>query len=97
MEAQDIASSFLSRLNLVFNFCFSNSLYIETDIIIGLIEYGQNSLLGASHLVDYISFHIQFGLERHLLSRPQTCPKSCELKGNCQVWGKLRKTSVFGL
>ena len=59
-----------------------NSLYNETDIIIGLIEYEQNSLLGASHLVDYISFHIQFGLERHLLSRPHTCPKSCELKGN---------------
>ena len=28
------------------------------------------SLLGALHLVDFISFHIQFGLERHLLSRP---------------------------
>ena len=59
-----------------------NSLYKEIDIIIGLIEYEQNSLLGASHLVDYISFHIQFSLERHLLSRPHTCPKSCELKGN---------------
>ena len=55
---------------------------------IGLIEYEQNSLLGALHLIDYISFHITFGLERHLLSRPQTCPKSRELKGNCQVWGK---------
>ena len=64
---------------------------------IGLIEYEQNSLLSALHLVDYISFHITFCLEIHLLSRPQTCPKSHELKVNCQVWGKLRKTSVFGL
>ena len=43
---------------MVFSFCFSNSIYNETDIIIGLIEYEQNSLLGASHLIDYISYQV---------------------------------------
>ena len=37
-------------------------------IILGLIEYELNSLLGASHLVDYISVHIRFDLERYLLN-----------------------------
>ena len=30
----------------------------ETNIFLGLIEYELNSLLGASHLIDYISVHI---------------------------------------
>ena len=38
--------------------------YKDSDI---LIEYELNSLLGASHLVDYISVHIRFDLERYLL------------------------------
>ena len=52
---------------LVCNFCFSNSAYNKANIFLGLIEYELNSLLGASHLVDYISVHIQFDLERYLL------------------------------
>ena len=39
----------------------------KTNIFFGLIEYELNSLLGASHLVDYISVHIRFDLERYLL------------------------------
>ena len=38
----------------------------KANIFLGLIEYGLNSLLGASHLVDYISAHIRFDLERYL-------------------------------
>ena len=52
---------------LVCNFCFSNSPSNKANIFLGLIEYELNSLLGASHLVDYISVHIQFDLERYLL------------------------------
>ena len=37
-------------------------------IFLGLIEYELNSLLGAPHLVDYISVHIRFDLERYLLN-----------------------------
>ena len=33
----------------------------------GLIKYEVNSLLGFSHLVDYISVHIRSDLERYLL------------------------------
>ena len=36
-------------------------------IFLGLIDYELNSLLGVSHLVDYISVHIRFDLERYLL------------------------------
>ena len=41
--------------------------YNEANIFLGLIEYELNSLLGASHLVDYVSVHIRFDLERYLL------------------------------
>ena len=41
--------------------------YNEANIFLGLIEHELNSLLGASHLVDYISIHIRFDLERYLL------------------------------
>ena len=40
----------------------------KANIFLGLIEYGLNSLLGASDLVDYISIHIRFDLERYLLN-----------------------------
>ena len=53
---------------LVCNFCFSNSPSNKANIFLGLIEYELNSLLGASHLVDYISVHIRFDLERYLLN-----------------------------
>ena len=49
-------------------FFFSNSVYNKANIFLGLIEYELNSLLGASHLVDYISVHIRFDLERYLLN-----------------------------
>ena len=39
----------------------------KANIFLGLIEYELNSQLGASHLVDYISVHIRFDLERYLL------------------------------
>ena len=52
---------------MVCNFCFSNSGYNKANIFLGLIEYELNSLLGASHFVDYISVHIRFDLERYLL------------------------------
>ena len=42
--------------------------YNKANIFLGLIEYELNSLLGASHLVDYISVHIRFDLERYLLN-----------------------------
>ena len=53
---------------MVCNFCFSNSVYNKANIFLGLIEYELNSPLGASHLVDYISVHIRFDLERYLLN-----------------------------
>ena len=53
---------------MVCNFCFSNSVYNKANIFLGLIEYELNGLLGASHLVDYISVHIPFDLERYLLN-----------------------------
>ena len=42
--------------------------YNKANIFLGLIEYELNSLLGISHLVDYISVHIRFDLERYLLN-----------------------------
>ena len=45
----------------------SSGPYIKANIFLGLIEFELNSLLGASHLVDYISVHIRFDLERYLL------------------------------
>ena len=39
----------------------------KANIFHGLIEYELNSLLVASHLVDHISVHIRFDLERYLL------------------------------
>ena len=45
----------------------SPGLYNKASIFLGLIEYELNSLLGASHLVDYISVHVRFDLERYLL------------------------------
>ena len=40
----------------------------KADIFLGLIEYELNSLLGASHLLDYMSVHSRFDLEGHLLN-----------------------------
>ena len=40
----------------------------KANIFLGLIEYELNSLLGASHIVDYITVHIRFDLERYLLN-----------------------------
>ena len=40
----------------------------KANIFLGLIEYELNSLRGAKHLVDYISVHIRFDLERYLLN-----------------------------
>ena len=62
---------------MVCNFCFSDSVYNKANIFLGLIEYELNSLLGASHLVDYISVHILFDLERYLLIMPLLT--SCEV------------------
>ena len=45
----------------------SSGPYGKANIFLGLIEYELNSLLGPSHLVDYISVHIRFDLERYLL------------------------------
>ena len=39
----------------------------KANIFLDLIEYELNSLLGALHLVDYMSVHIRFDLERYLL------------------------------
>ena len=38
-----------------------------------------NSLLGVSHLVDYISFHIRFYLERYLLD------VTCQIKATWSI------------
>ena len=45
----------------------SKSLYNITNIFRGLIEIELNSQFGALLLMDYISVHIQLGLERYLL------------------------------
>ena len=47
----------------------SSGPFNKANIFLGLIEYELNGLLGASHLVDYISVHIRFDLERYLLIR----------------------------
>ena len=47
---------------------FLAELYNKANVFLGLIEYELNSLLGASHLVDYMSVHIRFDLERYLLN-----------------------------
>ena len=52
---------------LVRNFCFSNSPSNKANIFLGLVEYELNSRLGSLHLVDCISIHIRFDLERYLL------------------------------
>ena len=46
----------------------SSGPYQKANIFLGLIEHELNSLLGASHLVDHISVHIRFDLERYLLN-----------------------------
>ena len=51
-------------MNVLASFGPSN----KANIFLGLIECELNSLLGASHLVDYISVHIRFDLERYLLN-----------------------------
>ena len=44
----------------------SSGRHNKANIFLGFIEYELNSLLGASHLLDYISVHIRFDLERYL-------------------------------
>ena len=39
----------------------------KANIFLGLIEHELNSLLSASHLVDYIPVHIRFDPKRYLL------------------------------
>ena len=39
----------------------------KANIFLGLIEYELSGLLGASHLIDYISVHVRFDLEKYLL------------------------------
>ena len=39
----------------------------KANIFLDLIEYELNGLLGASHLVDHISVHVRFDLERYFL------------------------------
>ena len=41
--------------------------YNKANIFLGLTEYELNNPLGALHLIDYISVHIRFDLERYLL------------------------------
>ena len=69
---------------VVYNFCFSNSVYNKANIFISLIEYELNSLLGASHLADYIPVHIRFDLERYLLIRTQYQLFPIEKAVHCQ-------------
>ena len=40
----------------------------EANIFLGPIEYELDILLDASHLKDYVSVHIRFDLEKHLLT-----------------------------
>ena len=40
----------------------------KANIFLSFIEYELNSLLDALHLVDYISVHIRFDLEKYLLN-----------------------------
>ena len=41
--------------------------YNKANIFISLIGYELNSLLSTLHLIDYISVHIRFDLEKYLL------------------------------
>ena len=41
--------------------------YVKANVFLGLIYYELNSLLVASHILDYIAVHVRFGLERYLL------------------------------
>ena len=52
----------MSKESVVFGWIIN-----KANIFLSLIEYELNSLLGALHLVDYISVHIRFNLERYLL------------------------------
>ena len=70
---------------MVYNFCFSNSVYNKANIFLGLIKYELISLLGASHLVDYISVHIRFDLERYLLNIKQEILENAPQFDNCNV------------
>ena len=54
--------------------------YNKANIFLGLIEYELNSLLGASHVVDYISVHIRFDLERYLLNTTKLAPQRIIVK-----------------
>ena len=67
-EQSDVHWWYIVRnFNLVGAYCRFSQLM--TNIFLGLIEYELNSLLGASHLIDYISVHIRFNLERCLLNK----------------------------
>ena len=46
----------------------SSEQYNKANTFLGLIKYELNSLVGVLHLVDYISVHIRFNLERYLLN-----------------------------
>ena len=65
-------------------------LYNKANIFLGLVEYELNNLLGASHLVDYMSVHIRFDLERYLLNIILGVPKRYRRLIN-------NRTKVFGL
>ena len=60
--------------------------YDKANIFLGLIEYELNSLLGASHLVDYISVHIRFDLERYLLNILRSCQMTYEYRDMSQLF-----------
>ena len=59
---------------LICSQCFNSATFAtfflcdKTNIFLSLIKYELNSLLSASHLVYFISVHIQFDLERYLLT-----------------------------
>ena len=67
----------------------SSGSYNKANIYLGVIEYEMNSLLGASHLVDYISVHIRFDLERYLLNVSYYVMAKNE-------WNKTSKRSTMG-
>ena len=46
----------------------SSGPFNNTNIFLDLIEYELNSLLSASHFVNYMLVHIRFDLERYLLN-----------------------------
>ena len=69
----------------------------KANIFLGLIEYELNSLLGASHLVDYISVHIRFDLERYLLIRVESefWPKLGNNRSACLWQHETSHTSCY--